>query len=183
MKSVCSAAAPRGGGDAKRQPCSCHPELREGSLCRYRHYFHRDPSTSLRSAQDDVRRFLSNNQIARGKMTLLLNAFSIIKSRSQKSHFLQAPSRRSSRLRSRIAPRGNARVRTPLLLFPKISLRCDFREPCCRIPAAQSGKSECGALIMESIWRAPQREKRRLACKAGVPAGCLSNHGKKFYLF
>ena len=25
---------------------------------------------------------------------------------------------------------GNARMRTPLLLFPKISLRCDFREPC-----------------------------------------------------
>ena len=24
---------------------------------------------------------------------------------------------------------GNARMRTPLLLFPKISLRCDFREP------------------------------------------------------
>ena len=37
---------------------------------------------------------------------------------------------------------GNARVRAPLLLFPKISLRCDFREPClahpiCRKPAAE----------------------------------------------
>ena len=144
------------GGDAKRQPCSCHPELREGSLCRYRHYFHRDPSTSLRSAQDDVRRFLSNNQIARGKMTLLLNAFSIIELRAQKSHFLQAPSRRSSRLRSRIAPRGNARVRTPLLLFPKISLRCDFREPCCRIPAAFSERVNAARLNNRSQKQKPR---------------------------
>ena len=37
--------------------------------------------------------------------------------------------RRSSRRRSRIAPWGNARMRAPLLLFPKISLRCDFWEP------------------------------------------------------
>ena len=29
---------------------------------------------------------------------------------------------------------GNARMRTPLLLFPKISLRCDFREPFKRTP-------------------------------------------------
>ena len=36
------------------------------------------------------------------------------------------------------SPRGNARVRTPLLLFPKISLRCDFREPCCRILATHA---------------------------------------------
>ena len=60
----------------------------------------------------------------------------------QSRAFGKAPPRRSSRLRSRFAPRGNARVRTPLLLFPKISLRCDFREPCCRILATQSGKSE-----------------------------------------
>ncbi len=41
--------------------------------------------------------------------------------------------RRSSRLLSRFAPRGKARMRAPLLLFPKISqcfARCDFREPC-----------------------------------------------------
>ena len=95
------------GGDAKRQPCSCHPELAEGSLLEYRHYYHRDPSTSLRSAQDDVRRFLSNNQIARGKMTLLpkrplvgavgcvlalprgaMLACALRSSSSQKSHFV-----------------------------------------------------------------------------------------------
>ena len=33
---------------------SRHPELVEGSLLEYRHYYHRDPSTSLRSAQDDT---------------------------------------------------------------------------------------------------------------------------------
>ena len=43
--------------------------------------------------------------------------------------------------------RGNARMRTLLLLFPKISLRCDFWEPClappiCRTPAAFMKKGE-----------------------------------------
>ena len=37
--------------------------------------------------------------------------------------------RRSGRLRPRFAPWGKTRMRTPLLLFPKISLCCDFREP------------------------------------------------------
>ena len=32
---------------------------------------------------------------------------------------------------------GNARMHAPLLLFPKISLRCDFREPFCRKPATK----------------------------------------------
>ena len=59
-----------------------HPELVEGSLCEFRQYLNRDPSTPLRYAQDDgkeargfaqddVRYFLSYNQITRGKMTLL----------------------------------------------------------------------------------------------------------------
>ena len=38
-------------------------------------------------------------------------------------------------------------------------------------------------LIGEAFNNRAKREKRRLACKAGVPAGCLSNHGKKFCLF
>ena len=84
----------------------CHPEPCEGSLLEYRQDLNRDPSTSLRFAQDD-------NE---GE-----SHFSIIKLRAQKSHFLQAPPRRRGRLRSRIAPKGNARMRAPLLLFPKIS--------------------------------------------------------------
>ena len=87
----------------------CHPELVEGSLYEYRHYYHRDPSTPLRYAQDDgkeargyaqddgkeargfaqddVRYFLSYNQITRGKMTLLPKNFSIIKLRIRKPRF------------------------------------------------------------------------------------------------
>ena len=56
--------------------------------------------------------------------------------------------------------------------------------PNCSKLTAQFGKSECGALIMESIWRAPQREKRMQSCaKSRRTFGCLSNHGKKFCLF
>ena len=66
----------------------CHPELVEGSLYEYRHYYHRDPSTPLRSAQDDgkearrsaqddVRYFLSNNQIALAKITLFASALNL----------------------------------------------------------------------------------------------------------
>ena len=61
--------------------------------------------------------------------------FSIITRASKTTLF-----RRSSRRRSRIAPWGNARMRAPLLLFPKITLRCDFWEPfsaqpCLRVSA------------------------------------------------
>ena len=54
----------------------CHPEPCEGALLEYRQDLNRDPSTSLRFAQDD-------NE---GE-----SHFSIIKLRAQKSHFLQAP--------------------------------------------------------------------------------------------
>ena len=110
----------------------CHPEPCEGSLLKYRQDLNRDPSTSLRSAQDDKER----------ESRLL-----IIPLRAQKPRFLQAP-------------------------------------PNCRKLTAQFGKSECGALIIESIWRAPQREKRMQS--RALPRrtfGCLSNHGKKFCLF
>ena len=51
----------------------CHPELVEGSLWEYRQNLNRDPSTSLRFAQDDkkVAKLSFNDHIARGKMTLL----------------------------------------------------------------------------------------------------------------
>ena len=52
---------------------SRHPEPAEGSLWKYRQNLNRDPSASLRFAQDDkkVAKLSFNDLIARGKMTLL----------------------------------------------------------------------------------------------------------------
>ena len=80
----------------------CHPEPVERSLSEYRQDLNRDPSTSLRFAQDD-------NE---GE-----SHFSIIKLRAQKSHFLQAHPRRRCRQRSRIALKrqcSHARSAPPL---------------------------------------------------------------------
>ena len=99
-------------------------------------------------------------------MTLLPKNFSIIKLRVRKPRFFVGAVGCSLAL----LLRGNARMRTLLLLFPKISLRCDFWEPClappnCRILATQFGKSECGALIMESISQGSRKSQRAKALR------------------
>ena len=68
----------------------------------------------------------------------MLLHFSLIKLRVPKPRLWKsAPSSEQSAALSH-RPEGNARMRAPLLLFPKISLRCDFREPCCRILATHA---------------------------------------------
>ena len=86
--------------------------------------------TSLH-CQDDKLTVFFNNQIARFKATPLEKRTLVVAVGCSLALLL----------------RGNARMRTLLLLFPKISLRCDFWEPClappiCRTPAAFMKKGE-----------------------------------------
>ena len=104
---------------ARKQNClPRHPEPCEGSLWKYRQNFNRDPSASLRFAQDDkkVAKPPFINPTARGKMTLLpkrpqfaaylrLNSERVNAARSYNREHLRRAPQRENQMQSRAVPR------------------------------------------------------------------------------